>query len=301
MSLGALISTTRPSFLLLTPVCVFLGYSIALPENGNISYPLLVLVLIGALIAHIAVNMLNEYEDFRSGLDFLTVKTPFSGGSGALPMEPVVAPRVLAIVVVLLGVLFLIGIYLIYSIGLNILPIGILGIMLILTYTRWLNRYPWLCLVAPGAGFGLFMVLGTYIVLTGHYTVPAVLVSFVPFFLVNNLLLLNQYPDVDADRKIGRRHLPITYGIRFSNLVYGLFMLGAALSIILLVIFTSCPTYVLVALLPLGVGVYALHGAHKYGVHVGQHPSPMAANVVAVILTSLVLAVLLILGGNTSG
>ncbi len=41
------------------------------------------LALLGAFLAHISVNTLNEYFDFKSGLDLETIKTPFSGGSGA--------------------------------------------------------------------------------------------------------------------------------------------------------------------------------------------------------------------------
>ena len=48
----------------------------------------LMLVLIGAVSAHISVNTFNEYFDFLSGLDAKTVKTPFSGGSGALVENP---------------------------------------------------------------------------------------------------------------------------------------------------------------------------------------------------------------------
>jgi len=43
------------------------------------------LALLGAFLAHVSVNTLNEYYDFKSGLDLETIRTPFSGGSGALP------------------------------------------------------------------------------------------------------------------------------------------------------------------------------------------------------------------------
>jgi hypothetical protein len=52
---------------------------------------MVLLIFIGALFAHISVNTLNEYFDFKSGLDLTANKTPFSGGSGALPNTPDVA------------------------------------------------------------------------------------------------------------------------------------------------------------------------------------------------------------------
>ena len=160
MQFKVVLLTSRPSFLVLTPICVFLGYSAALYNHYAIDYLLLTLILIGALCAHISVNMLNEYHDFRSGLDAKTIKTPFSGGSGALPANPDMAPFILMLGLVTLSITVLIGFYFISVRGLQLLPIGLVGVILILTYTQWLNRYPLICLIAPGAGFGLLMVIG---------------------------------------------------------------------------------------------------------------------------------------------
>ncbi len=75
----------RPPFLILAPVCAFLAISIvAYQSPTSLSFIKIFLVVIGAIAAHISVNTFNEYFDFKSGLDFKTMKTPFSGGSGAL-------------------------------------------------------------------------------------------------------------------------------------------------------------------------------------------------------------------------
>ena len=79
----------RPPFLILAPVCAFLAISIvAFQSPSSLSFIKIFLVVIGAIAAHISVNTFNEYFDFKSGLDFKTMKTPFSGGSGALPASP---------------------------------------------------------------------------------------------------------------------------------------------------------------------------------------------------------------------
>ena len=67
-----LLRTMRPSFLVLTPVCVFLGLSTSLAAQSSINYFMAALVLMGALAAHVSVNTLNEYHDFKSGLDLKT-------------------------------------------------------------------------------------------------------------------------------------------------------------------------------------------------------------------------------------
>jgi 1,4-dihydroxy-2-naphthoate octaprenyltransferase len=75
------------------------------------------------------------------------------------------------------------------------------------------------------------MVMGTHFVLTGHYSWTPFVASFVPFFLVNDLLLLNQFPDTEADRSVGRRHMLIVLGQRRSSLIYGLFLAATYLVI----------------------------------------------------------------------
>jgi 1,4-dihydroxy-2-naphthoate octaprenyltransferase len=286
----------RPAFLVLTPVCVLLGLSSALVTQVSVSAFLCVVVLLGAVCAHISVNTLNEYHDFRSGLDLKTRKTAFSGGSGALPRDPQSATAVLLTGTMSLTLTLMIGIYLVWQLGTRIVPIGVVGLALVVTYTRWLNRYPLLCLLAPGLGFGVLMVVGTYVVLTGAYAPLPWLVALVPFFLCNNLLLLNQYPDIDADASVGRRHFPIVYGVARSNLVYALFMLAAYALILFLAVAGYIPGLGLVALIPMAFSLFALAGAAKHMSRIGEHPQVLAANAAAAILTPLSLGLAMLYG-----
>ena len=67
------------------------------------------------------------------------------------------------------------------------------------------------------------MILGAEIALSGETSVLTLVASLVPFFLVNNLLLLNQFPDIEADKAAGRNHLLIAYGSKTGAIVYLLF------------------------------------------------------------------------------
>jgi 1,4-dihydroxy-2-naphthoate octaprenyltransferase len=236
-----LLGPMRVPFLILTPACVLLGIGTAMAATHSVNWLHAALVLVGALCAHISVNSFNEYFDFKSGLDFRTRPTPFSGGSGTLPARPELARPALAMAWIAFTVTGLVGMYFFYLRGPALLPVGLLGLLLLFAYTPWLTHNPLLCLVAPGLGFGPLMVLSAHFALSGRYTLTAVVASLVPFFLVSNLLLLNQFPDVEADRSIGRKHLPIVIGRRFSSLVYGLFLLLAYLTIVLSVIFGRFP------------------------------------------------------------
>jgi len=235
--------------------------------------------------------MLNEYHDFNSGLDLKTKRTPFSGGSGALPSNPSGAVQVLAFGLMALSLTITIGLYFIMTIGTEILPIGLVGIVIIVTYTQWLNRLPLLCLISPGLGLGLLMVHGTHIVLTLEYTAFAWLVSLVPFFLINSLLLLNQYPDMQADASVGRYTFPLAFGIKRSNQVYTLFML-TAYTLILGYIWTGIlPLISVIALLPMILSIFALIGAIKHKANIGDVPQYLGANVAATILTPFLLGI----------
>ncbi len=296
MNFKPIIQSMRGPFLVLTPVCVFLGVSTVVANQATVNFQLLALALLGALLAHISVNTFNEYLDFKSGLDLTTTRTPFSGGSGALPGNPGAAGAVFAVGGLSLIATLAIGIFFVRHSGMGIIPIGAAGLVLITTYTGWINTRPLLCLIAPGLGFGFLMVGGTYFVLAGAYAPLPWVVAAVPFFLVNNLLLLNQYPDIQADIRVGRRHVPIAYGTKCSNWLYAGFALATVAVITACVMMDYFPTLSLIALLPMPLAFFAWSGAMKYGEQIGGHPQYMAANVAVTLLTPLLLGVSLMLG-----
>ena len=93
--LAVLLASARLPFLVLTPVSILLGLACALTVTQEIDWLKLAIILLTAMSAHVSVNALNEYGDFRIGLDDVTERTPFSGGSGALPAHPKQARSVL--------------------------------------------------------------------------------------------------------------------------------------------------------------------------------------------------------------
>lgn len=206
------VQAARPPFLLLAPLCVLLGVTAALaaglaPDLGDT-----LLVLAGGVAAHAAVNLLNEYHDFHSGLDALTRRTPFSGGSGALPACPTAAPLVAVAALGCVLVTLAIGVHFLWLRGPAMLGFGVAGLALVFAYSGWIVRRPLLCLLAPGLGFGPLMVWGAHWAVSGRLSVAALAATPLPLLLVSALLLVNQLPDIDADRRVGRRHLAIVLG-----------------------------------------------------------------------------------------
>lgn len=295
-ALKQLLGPMKPPFLLLTPACVVLGWGTAHWTSGPVHLVHLALALAGALAAHISVNALNEYLDFRSGLDTCTQRTPFSGGSGTLPRWPEAAPQALVVGVVTLALVGLVGVYFLWVRGLQLLPLGLMGMLVVAAYTPWVTYRPGWCLISPGLGFGPLMVMGTSFVLSGSYSWSAFVASLVPFFLVNNLLLLNQFPDVEADRSIGRRHYPVLVGRRACSLLYGAFLLLAYVSMVLGVTLGCLPRAALLGLLTYGFAAYAFLGAFQYADEVPRLIPFMTLNVVITLATPVLMAIGLFLG-----
>jgi 1,4-dihydroxy-2-naphthoate octaprenyltransferase len=291
-----LLGPMRLPFLMLTPACVLLGLGTAVWTAGTVSVSRAVLAFVGAVCAHISVNSFNEYFDFKSGLDLTTKRTPFSGGSGTLPGNPAMAHLALLIAWITFAATGLIGVYFLYVRGLCLLPLGLLGLIIIFAYTPWLTHNALLCLIAPGLGFGPLMVMGTDFVLTGAYSQSAFFASLVPFFLVNNLLLLNQFPDVEADRGIGRRNFPIIFGRRASAFVYGAFLCFTYLSIVTGVLLNYLPRFSLLGLLTIIIAIPAFVGAILYAENERKLIPYMSMNVVINIVTPVLVAVGLFIG-----
>jgi len=295
MKTRAVLMSMRPPFLILTPACLFLGFCTALVERETIDYHDLIIVFLGAVSAHISVNTFNEYFDSRSGLDARTSRTPFSGGSGALLECPEATDLVLYVAISFLSLTILVGLYFVYLHGMLILPIGLIGILIVLTYTLWINRHPLICLVAPGVGFGPLMVTGTHVVLAGEYSHTATYASLVPFFLVNNLLLLNQYPDIQADRIAGRNHFPIAYGVTNSTIIYGLFVAACSLVIAGGIFFEYLPKLSYISLIPLCVAMAIIPGVHRHAYDAPRLVPYLGINVVVTVLTPLLLGLAILL------
>ncbi|WP_319379746.1 prenyltransferase [Thiomicrorhabdus sp.] len=220
----------RPSFLLLSVGLALLAFS--LPSAAASDWQLYALLMVMALSAHAAVNWLNEYEDFRSGLDSITVSTPFSGGSKSLQNYPHAAETVKWFGWTAVALVVVLAFFLWPYLNFYLVVFGLLGIGLILSYTRFLTRKPWLCLISPGLAFGPIMLLGMAWVLQGSLSWTAFWLSLTVFFQVNNLLLLNQFPDRLADRQVGRYNVLMHLGTDKGLQIFKVFLLMSLLPVV---------------------------------------------------------------------
>ncbi len=285
----------RAPFLVLDIVCPLLGIATAYSYAKHLNPFHIFLVFIGAILANASVNALNEYFDFKTGLDFKTVKTPFSGGSGTLVKNSALAGSALIIGIISAVIVAIIGIYFTFLRGVIMLYIGLAGIITVVFYPPFFVKNAALSLISPGIGLGA-EVLGAHYALSGVITPPSIFATLVPFFLVNNLLLLNQFPDREADMSVGRKNLVIQLGRRKSIFVYTTMLIGAYLSILIGVIFHYLSLSAIIGLLTVVIAIPAVKNAIKNSDDIPKLIPSLGMNVLIVLLTPLLLSIGIFIG-----
>jgi 1,4-dihydroxy-2-naphthoate octaprenyltransferase len=288
MKLKVWFAETRPQFLLLSVVLAFLGTSIAWYDGYfHLGYALL--AFLGLLLCHISVNVLNDYFDYKSGIDLKTKRTPFSGGSGILPAAQMKPRQVFWLGMGSLILAVPIGVYFVIVAGWALLPLLLVAAFCTLLYTPLLTRMGW-PEWAPGVGMGFLPVVGMYFVQTGFYTDSVYIAAIPSGILVHNLLLLNEFPDIAADREAGRRTLPITVGKQGAWLIYSALTIGVYGWIAGWVAVGEMPVFALIALLTIPLAVKAIWGGRNYN-DLSQLVPAMANNIMVVLLTQFLLGV----------
>ena len=238
----------RAPFLLLPPTLVASGAAAA-AWHGHFSWLHTILALIGLVVLHMAVNILNEWSDMRTGIDLETDRTPFSGGSGTLPSGGMSSATALGFGLACSAVGLGIGLWFIPRIGTALVPIMVLGAISVLAYTDLLARMG-IGEIAAGFGLGAGPVIGTALVQDGSWSRAAIAASIPAFLMTFNLLLLNEFPDEGADRKGGRKNLVILLGRRPAALVYGAAAIATPISIFVAVVVGWLPTFARLGALP---------------------------------------------------
>jgi 1,4-dihydroxy-2-naphthoate octaprenyltransferase len=292
MSLNAIIKTwalqIRAPFLLLAAFLVAIGGAVA-HYDGIFRLSRFLLCLVGVVSAHIAVNLFNEASDFKTRIDHNTRRTPFSGGSGNLP-SGATSPRAVSTAAILtLALSAVIGLYLALHAGWLVALFAVVGAGTIILYTPVLSRWG-IGEAAAGLCLGSLVVAGTYYAMTGTLTPRVMLLSVPPGILTALLLLLNEYPDVAADRAGGRKHLVIRLGYRGASLVY-VMSLGLSYVIIVAGVWAHLfPLPLLLACLTVPLSILVSRDAFRAGEDFGVLVPMLGKNVMIVLGTDLLLA-----------
>lgn len=255
---------SRPKTLLAAFVPVIIGSAVATHHNSF--KPLAATVaLICSILIQVGTNFVNDLYDFLSGKD----TKERLGPTRALASGLISVNEMKTGVFITFAVTFLLGLYLVYLGGWLILLIGIFSIIAGIAYTA--GPYP---LAYNGLGdifvfifFGLIGTVGTYFVQTGEINILAVWASVPVGALITNILVVNNYRDIDEDKSNGKNTLAVKLGEKFTRLQYVAFMI-LSYAVLFIVYFTYKENiYVFLPLLSLPVAIklikmiYSLKGA----------------------------------------
>ena len=293
------LAQTRANFLLLAVFLVAIGLTYA-AKYADASFNVwhAVLITIGTIAAHVSVNLFNEYSDFRTRIDFDTNQTPFSGGSKMLVSGKTTPLQVRMASILSLLLAAGIGLYFTIVSHWSIAVIALLGAFAIVYYTPLLAKIL-LGEFFAGLTLGTLVVIGTYIAMNAQpgmslgQLVPLEvwLMSIPPGILTALLLLLNEFPDAEADKKGGRHHLVIKFGKRTAAWIYTAGIVLTFGTIILLPVLGIASLWIYLALLPLPLAVKASQTAIVHGSDNALLIPAMGMNVMVVLATDLLIAV----------
>lgn len=294
--LSTWIKEFRLPFLLVTISAVSIGLASvwAMHHVFNLLYA--VLTLLGACCLHLSVNILNDYFDYKSGIDLKTTQTPFSGGSGILPKKLLEPASVYRAGLLFLAVATIIGIYFTIVRGWPVLVLLLIGATSVYFYSQKISTWGIGELFA-GLNFGPLLVLGTYYVQMQALALEPLYVGLIPGTLTAAVLYINEFPDFFADISGGRYHIPARLGKERAVKGYTALMLTVYALIILGVAVRIMPTLSLIALASLPIAVKGIRIARKQYTKIVELIPAMASTIITNALTGLLLTAAYIIHG----
>ena len=236
----------RVRFLLASIIAVSAGLAITWWHTGNISIFDAILTMCGVLALHASVDLLNDYWDFKRGIDTTTHRTKMSGGSGVLPEGLLKPAQVYAAGITFLIIGTAIGIYFVATDG---IVIGIiLAFAVISIYFYSTKIVDWGLAEVFVAIKGSMIVIGTYFVQTSQITESTVLAGIVIGVLSSLVLFITSFPDHDADKAKGRKTLVISLGMQKACTILWIFPAITYGITIIAVVFEIFPVFCLIIL-----------------------------------------------------
>jgi len=236
--------------LLMSFLLVSLGTAAAIYE-GFLNLTFYILAIVGVTLAQNAVNVLNDYHDFKTGVDARTMKTPFSGGSRFL-VSGLIKPRsafLFGMTSLLLAIP--IGVFFIILRGATLLVIAIVAGISILFYTTTFARV-YLGEFLAGLNLGPLVIYGAYYVQAAGLSIGILAAGIAPGIMIAMVLYLNEIPDIEADAGAGRRNLPILLGRKRAAGIYAVVESFAVIWILIATLtgITPVPTLLALGCLP---------------------------------------------------
>ena len=300
LSINTWVRMTRPGFLAITVVACILGISTAAACGHPIQWGLAAVTLLLAMLMHAAANVLNDYHDALNGADDANQHGlfPFTGGARMIQTGEVSLTDTRDLVLALLLFLVPAGLWLAVQIGGGLVVLGLTGLIL-----GWAYSAPPLALMTRGLGevtvglAWLLVVVGADYVQRGAFFFMPWAVGLSYGLLISNILVINGFPDAQADAQVGKRTWVVRMGAQWAAVMYGVLALLAHAWVALGVWWFIHPEPALWGLLSLPVSLLALTLLWKWSWQPARLTVPIVLTILAAVLHGLALATgLLFLG-----
>ena len=272
-----------------------LGGMIAWTNDGTFLPGYFLLVMLGLLLNHIALNMTDDYYDFRHLVDVFATdgKNPYTGGSGLLSSGLIQPRRMKNVFITFYLIAIGIGVFLGVMRGTFILLLLVIGFFCAYFYTappirfgyRGMGEMAQLLCFGPGIGIGAYYVQAQRISWEAFWgTLPFGIMLF-------SMITINEVPDYDEDRKGGKLNLVARFGKEAGVWLFILSLLSAYGAIVAGVILRRVPVLGLISLLTLPIAYKTISILRAFY----QEPIKMAPANLGMICTHNFTAILLIL------
>lgn len=289
MSFKVWLVEVRAPFLFLPIILSLVGGFMALHDGAfdAVNFVLFTAVLI---LLHVTVNTLNEYYDHKTGIDLHTRRTMFNGGTGTL-QQGLLSPRqVLGMAIGCFVIAAVFSAVVVARVGLVLVPLVVLGMVFALFYTQIFTRNM-LGEISAGLGLGFLPVVGAYMVHIPTLSVGCLVLAVAAGILTFNLLLLNEFPDVEADVQGGRRNLVIKLGRRRAAFLYSALTFAVYGILLVCVLLQMIPPLCLLGLVTFPFAYKAATTSFSDATKIDSFVHALKANVQVVLITQLLVVI----------
>ncbi len=239
-----------------------LGSVIAWALTGQFYFWYFLITVLGVTINHIALNMTDDYFDYKHSVDQAKdrEKNPYSGGSGTLTSGLIPPRRMYRVFMICYFITILLGLYLTAMRGWWVLIIGGFGMGCAYFYTAPPIRYGYRGVgeLSQLINFSLTIGLGSYFVQSQQFDWEAALALLPLGFMMFAMITINEIPDEAEDRAGGKKNLVVLFGKKTAVWLYGISMMLAYLIVIITPILEITSYWIFLCLLTLPWFIKAL-------------------------------------------
>ena len=284
------LQAARPFSFTASMVPVLFGAAYAFYRNTQIRWELLAPVAIASLLIHAATNLINEYCDYKKGVD----RPDTFGGSRVLVDRLLTPKEVLIAGLLCFAATAAIGLLFVWLRGWLILALGTVGLLSGFFYSAMPVGYKYLGLgdLMVFILMGPLMVIGSFFVLTGVWLWQAVFVSLPIGSLVAAILSANNLRDIPHDAEAKIKTTARLLGLKWAKKEYAALIISAYIFTVMLIILMQLPWWSLGVFLTLPPATKNIRTAMQFD---GTDPRQIATLDVQTAQLHLTFGILLIL------